>query len=136
MASSYPSVLDGMMSSNAAPQPSAAAYHQAVKQSMPPISEVDALRQKFGFIPSSNQSQDPFWRALAATLSAQHDASEALQEQGTLGNAAQVGQPNGTGTATQPSGPQPTPQQPSMNSPAPTLPQSGVATPNNPAMGS
>ena len=133
MANSYPSVLDGMMSSNAAPQPSAAAYHQAVKQSMPPMSEVDSLRQKFGFVPSTGQSQDPFWRALAATLRAQHDASEALQEQGTLGNAAQVGAPQAgspqpNGTATQPSGPQPTPQQP--------LPQSGVATPNNPAMGS
>ena len=129
MASSYPSVLDGMMSSGQTPQPSAQAYHQAVKQSMPPISEVDALRQKFGFVPSTSQSQDPFWRALAATLSAQHDASEALQEQGTLGNAAQVGAPQAG--SPQPSGPQPTP-----NSPAQPLAQSGVATSNNPAMGS
>ena len=131
MASSYPSVLDGMMSSGQTPQPSAQAYHQAVKQSMPPMSEVDKLRQKFGFVPSTGQSQDPFWRALAATLSAQHDASEALQEQGTLGNNAPpptqgAGQPTGTGTATQPM----------LNSPAQPLPQSGVATPNNPAMGS
>jgi hypothetical protein len=139
MATSYPSVIDNMMS-DPSPQPQPAAYHRAIQNTAPKTDELDALRMKFGFVAPSIQSPTPFWRALAQTLAGQHDASDALQEFNKQGNAAQVGA-SAVGASQGPQGPQAGqtlfPQQESASpmSMGQNAQPSSTTLPNNPSPG-